>query len=78
MKISESNFPESKNTFVFAQVMVQVMVSVVRVWGLTLIYALTPRQSSSLGINACQSCVKRPEQCTKRQRFMIFKPDRAL
>lgn len=62
MKINKSNLAENKNTFAFALVMVQVVVSVVSVWGLTLIYAvLASQQSCSLDINVCQSCVKRPE-----------------
>lgn len=62
MKITESNLLENKKIFDFALVMVQVVLSVLSVWGLTLIYAvLTSQQSSSLGINVCQSCVKSPE-----------------
>lgn len=62
IKICKPDLPENKNTFAFALVVVQVVVSVVRVWDLTLVYAvLASKQSCSLGIMMCQSCVKRPE-----------------
>lgn len=40
MKISKSNLSEKKNPFAFALVILQVIVSVLNVWGLTLIYAV--------------------------------------